>query len=169
MRRRRGGLPEISDRFGHVNAPVNAVGAPTQGGFDDFNDAGWLEALDLGVLSAVRTVRHALPLLRRAPWARIVNITAMSVKDQSPGLIAYTASKAALARVTKNLARSLGPDQSLSTPWVRGRSSRRGSSAQSPRPALDGSDPRSPTRSSSSSTAITPISAASARRRSSPR
>ena len=37
----------------------------------------------------------------------------MSVKHQSPGLIAYTASKAALASVTKNLARSLGPEQIL--------------------------------------------------------
>jgi NAD(P)-dependent dehydrogenase (short-subunit alcohol dehydrogenase family) len=104
---------EISRRLGHVNALVNAVGAPAQGGFDDLDDAGWLDAFDLGVLSAVRTIRHALPLLRQASWARIVNVTAMSVKHQSPRLIAYTASKAALASVTKNLARSLGPEQIL--------------------------------------------------------
>jgi NAD(P)-dependent dehydrogenase (short-subunit alcohol dehydrogenase family) len=62
---------------------------------------------DQGVLTAVRCTRHALPLLRRASWARIVNITAVSTRHQSPGLIAYTSAKAALASVTKNLARSL--------------------------------------------------------------
>jgi NAD(P)-dependent dehydrogenase (short-subunit alcohol dehydrogenase family) len=104
---------QIGERFGHVNALVNAVGAPSRGSIDDLDDAGWVEAFDLGVLSAVRTVRHALPLLRAARWARIVNLTAMSVKHQSPGLIAYTASKSALASVTKNLAKSLGPEQIL--------------------------------------------------------
>jgi NAD(P)-dependent dehydrogenase (short-subunit alcohol dehydrogenase family) len=35
------------------------------------------------------------------------------VKHQSPGLIAYTAAKAALASVTKNLARSLAAEEIL--------------------------------------------------------
>jgi NAD(P)-dependent dehydrogenase (short-subunit alcohol dehydrogenase family) len=53
-------------------------------------------------------VRAALPLLRAAPWARVVNVTAMSVQHQSAGLVSYTAAKSALLSVTKNLARSLG-------------------------------------------------------------
>ena len=36
------------------------------------------------------------PALRRAEWARIVNISAHSTRRQSPSLVAYTASKAAL-------------------------------------------------------------------------
>lgn len=59
--------------------------------------------------SAVRCVRAALPLLRVVDWARIVNVTAMSVQHQSPGLVGYTATKSALLPVTKNLARSLAP------------------------------------------------------------
>jgi 3-oxoacyl-[acyl-carrier protein] reductase len=51
-----------------------------------------------------------LPLLRTAEWARIVNVTAMSVQHQSPGLVSYTAAKSALLSVTKNLARSLAPE-----------------------------------------------------------
>jgi NAD(P)-dependent dehydrogenase (short-subunit alcohol dehydrogenase family) len=37
----------------------------------------------------------------------------MSTQHQAPGLIAYTASKAALASITKNLARDLAADQIL--------------------------------------------------------
>lgn len=61
-------------------------------------------------MSAVRCVRAALPLLRKAQWARIVLVSAHSTRRQVPKLIAYTAAKAALARVGKNLARTLAPE-----------------------------------------------------------
>jgi NAD(P)-dependent dehydrogenase (short-subunit alcohol dehydrogenase family) len=69
-----------------------------------------MSTFDTGVLTAVRCVRHAVPLMRRAEWGRIVNVTAVSVQHQSAGLIAYTAAKAALASITKNLSRSLAGD-----------------------------------------------------------
>jgi NAD(P)-dependent dehydrogenase (short-subunit alcohol dehydrogenase family) len=101
---------QISSGWGVLNALVNAVGPSSAGAFDDLDDASWRAAFDQGVLTAVHCTRHALPLLRGAPWARIVNITALSTKHQSPGLIAYTASKAALASLTKNLARTLATE-----------------------------------------------------------
>src|SRR6202007_97164 len=91
----------------------NAVGPAGGGRFDDLDDVAWQVAFDQGALTAVRCIRHALPLLRAAGWARIVNVTAVSTKHQSPGLIAYTASKAALASITKNLAKSLAEDAIL--------------------------------------------------------
>jgi len=95
---------------GKLNALVNTVGPTVQGGIDDLGDQDWLDAFNLGTLAAVRCVRAALPLLRAADWARIVNVSAHSVKRQSPGLIAYTASKAALTSVSKNLSRTLAPE-----------------------------------------------------------
>jgi 3-oxoacyl-[acyl-carrier protein] reductase len=100
----------VGERFGHVNSLVNAVGPTVVGAFDVLGDEDWARAFDEGTVSAVRVVRATLPYLRRAPWGRIVNVTAMSVQHQNPNLIAYTASKAALASVTKNLARTLAPD-----------------------------------------------------------
>jgi NAD(P)-dependent dehydrogenase (short-subunit alcohol dehydrogenase family) len=61
-------------------------------------------------MSAVRGVRSALPLLRAAEWARIVIFSAHSIQRQSPNLVAYTASKAAVTSLAKNLAKSLAPD-----------------------------------------------------------
>jgi 3-oxoacyl-[acyl-carrier protein] reductase len=101
---------EIDATWGVIHALINAVGPSGAGRFEDLSDEAWTRAFDQGALSAVRCIRHALPLLRRAEWGRIVNITAVSVQHQSTGLIGYTASKAALASITKNLARSLAPD-----------------------------------------------------------
>jgi 3-oxoacyl-[acyl-carrier protein] reductase len=106
---------EIGDRWGHCNALVNAAG-PFPGGikrFEEYTDTEWLEVLNGITLSAVRTIRAALPLLRRAEWARIVNVSAMSTKRQSASLVAYTAAKNALTSLTKNLSMTLAEDRIL--------------------------------------------------------
>lgn len=103
---------ELRARWGTLNALVNAAG-PTEVGikaFEDLDDDEWVATFDIGTLSAVRCVRAALPLLRDADWARIVNISAHSTRRQSPSLVAYTASKAAMTSLGKNLAQSLAPD-----------------------------------------------------------
>jgi NAD(P)-dependent dehydrogenase (short-subunit alcohol dehydrogenase family) len=103
----------VGVRWGGLNVLVNAAGPMGAGRFEDLSDAQWAAAFDEGVLSAVRCVRAALPLLRAAEWARVVNVTAMSVQHQSAGLVSYTAAKSALLSVTKNLARSLAGDAIL--------------------------------------------------------
>src|ERR1700677_3008461 len=105
-------IAQIGDRWGHLNALVNA-GGPMRGGlktFETYTDEEWHDVFNGLTLAAVRTVRAALPLLRSADWARIVNVSAMSTKHQSPPLVAYTAAKSALTSLTKNLAQSLAPD-----------------------------------------------------------
>lgn len=102
----------IGERWGECNALVNAAGPVDVGiaRFDDLDDDEWMATFDIGAMSAVRCVRAALPLLRAAEWARIVNLSAHSTKRQSPDIVAYTASKAALTSLTKNLSLSLAPD-----------------------------------------------------------
>ena len=80
------------------------------GPFAGLGDDDWRATFEIGLLSAVRTVRSCLPLLRHGSFARIVNVSAHSTKRQSPDLVAYTASKAALSSLTKNLSQSLAPE-----------------------------------------------------------
>jgi 3-oxoacyl-[acyl-carrier protein] reductase len=105
-------ITEIGERWGHINAVVNAAGPMTGDlkSFETYTDEDWHAVFDGVTLSAVRTVRAALPYMRRAEWGRIVNVSAMSTKRQSPPLVVYTASKSALTSLTKNLAQTLAPD-----------------------------------------------------------
>jgi NAD(P)-dependent dehydrogenase (short-subunit alcohol dehydrogenase family) len=103
------GFSAIDANWGALNALINTVG-PGAGKFEDLRDDDWVGVFEIGLMSAVRCVRAALPLLRSAEWARIVNISAHSIQRQSPLIVAYTASKAALASVSKNLAKSLAPE-----------------------------------------------------------
>lgn len=101
----------IDSRWGSLNTLVCAAGPMvSQADFEDVTEAMWLEAYSLGTLGAVRCARGALPLLRRADWARIVNVSAMSTRSHGHGLTEYTAAKSALNSVTKNLSLELGPE-----------------------------------------------------------
>jgi 3-oxoacyl-[acyl-carrier protein] reductase len=91
-------VEQVGERWGHLNALVNA-GGPMHGGlktFETYADDEWHDVFDGLTLAAVRTIRAALPLLRLADWARVVNVSAMSTKHQSS--------------LTKNLSQSLAPD-----------------------------------------------------------
>jgi 3-oxoacyl-[acyl-carrier protein] reductase len=103
---------QVGERWGHCNALVNAAGPFSGGikGFEEYTDTEWLDVLNGITLSSVRTIRAALPLLRLAEWARIVNVSAMSTKRQSASLVAYTAAKNALTSLSKNLSMSLAED-----------------------------------------------------------
>jgi 3-oxoacyl-[acyl-carrier protein] reductase len=103
----------VGDRWGSLNILVNATGPTATGSFEQLADEDWLQTIDVGAMGMVRCVRAALPLLRAAEWARIVNVSAHSTKRQSAGLVAYTAAKAMVTSITKNLSLSLAEDEIL--------------------------------------------------------
>jgi 3-oxoacyl-[acyl-carrier protein] reductase len=102
----------VGERWGALNVLVNATGPVDVGvaRFADADDGEWAATFDIGTIGAVRCVRAALPLLRAASWARIVNVSAHSTRRQSPDIVAYTAAKAALTSLSKNLSVSLAAD-----------------------------------------------------------
>jgi NAD(P)-dependent dehydrogenase (short-subunit alcohol dehydrogenase family) len=105
---------QVRDRWGgQLNILVNATGPAGLGDFEHLTDDEWRKTLDLGAMGMVRCVREAIPLLRAAEWARVVNVSAHSTKRQSTSLVAYTAAKAVVTSVTKNLSLLLAKDEIL--------------------------------------------------------
>src|SRR5690242_8574310 len=105
---------ELGQRWnGELNVLINTVGPGAPGSFEVLTDDQWREAVEEGVMGMVRCVRSALPLLRKAQWARIVNFSAHSTQRQSVMLPAYTAAKSMLTSVSKNLSLLLAKDEIL--------------------------------------------------------
>ena len=109
----RAAFDQVGERWGSLNILVNATGPGGVGEFEDLTDEDWRATIDLGAMGMVRCVRAALPLLRAADWARIVNVSAHSTKRQGEMLVAYTAAKAMVTSITKNLSLSLAKDEIL--------------------------------------------------------
>jgi len=106
------GFAAVCERWGQLNSLVHTIG-PGDGYFEEMDDAQWDAAFALGTMSGVRSIRAALPMLRAADWARIVTLSAHSIQRQNPRIVAYTAAKAALSSITKNLSKSLAKDDIL--------------------------------------------------------
>jgi len=104
----------LAERWGRLNALVNVAGPATQRvRWYEIPDEDWYGCFTVGTLAAVRTMRAALPLLRAADWARIVNLGAMSTRHPSAQRAAYTAAKAALVMVTKQVSMDLADEDIL--------------------------------------------------------
>ncbi|MGI5241689.1 SDR family NAD(P)-dependent oxidoreductase [Dactylosporangium sp. CA-139066] len=104
-------VDEAVARFGGIDLLVNNVGGvhPRTRGFLEVSDEDWQWALEANLFSAVRATRAAVPhLLRRAPSA-IVTVCSVNAALPDPGVIDYSAAKAALRSFCKSLSKELGP------------------------------------------------------------
>lgn len=102
---------EIAGHFGAIDILVNNAGISIPIAIDDDDyEAAWQKSLDVLITAHVRTIRAALPYLRKSDAARIVNIASTeglgATKLQSP----YTAAKHAVIGLTRSLAVELGPE-----------------------------------------------------------
>jgi len=104
-------VDQAVERFGGIDVLVNNVGGvrPRTEGFARVSDADWQWALEMNLFSAVRATRAAIPhLVRRAPSA-IVTICSVNATLPDPGVVDYSAAKAALRSLCKSLSKELGP------------------------------------------------------------
>jgi 3-oxoacyl-[acyl-carrier protein] reductase len=104
-------IAETVARFGSVHVLVNNAGG--SGGFPSFEEIQeqqWIEAMDVHVFAAVRTVRTVVPYMRRQRWGRIINISSESAVQPDAEMTHYNASKGALNTLTKSLSKIYAKD-----------------------------------------------------------
>ncbi|WP_242124168.1 SDR family oxidoreductase [Sphingobium sp. Sx8-8] len=96
-----GGLDGLAVTAG----PINSHGTVA-----DLTDDQWAESFDTQLMTVVRSLRAAIPLLQANGGGSIVTTAAYSMRAQKNWLPHYTAMKSAIASVTKNVAKSFGAD-----------------------------------------------------------
>lgn len=101
---------ELSERCSGIDVLINNAGGPSPGGFDDLDDADWLAATNLTLMSAVRLTRVALPHMRSQKWGRIVNISSYSVRQPIRQLMLSNSIRLAVTGWAKSLANEVAAD-----------------------------------------------------------
>jgi NAD(P)-dependent dehydrogenase (short-subunit alcohol dehydrogenase family) len=103
------GITEAVERFGHLDVLVNTAGGDyPEPSFEETSDEIWERKIDLNLVSVMRCVRAALPhLLASELGGNVVTIGSINGIAAFGGY-PYSAAKAGLQNLTKNLAAEYG-------------------------------------------------------------
>lgn len=99
-----------AQRLGGLDGLVNCIGNSDFLTLDQITMAAWNEAFSINLTTHYLSCREALPHLRAAGRASIVNISAIAGIMPGVAGAAYAAAKAGVIQFTKNLAAQLAPD-----------------------------------------------------------
>jgi NAD(P)-dependent dehydrogenase (short-subunit alcohol dehydrogenase family) len=101
-------VAKADERFGRVDALVNAAALTDRGDIFDTTEQRFNEIFDVNVRAPFFLIQESVRIMRREKIAgSIVNIQSMSAHGGQPFITAYCASKGALATLTRNVAHSL--------------------------------------------------------------
>lgn len=104
-------IGEVAEAFGGIDILINNAGIGAGGALDgDDYEATWARGLDVLLTAHVRTIRAALPWLRKADGGRIVNIASTEGLGATKYGSAYTAAKTGVIGLTRSLAVEFGTE-----------------------------------------------------------
>lgn len=105
-------IETVENRWGRLDGLVNNAGAHTAKPFTETTDEEWQADFELKVFAAVRTVRAALPLLRRAEdGASVLNVLSIFARSQPAGSMPSSMFRSAGLALTKGLSNELAADR----------------------------------------------------------
>ena len=116
-------IEETVKRYGRIDALVNNAGATGQSPFDAVDDKAWQHDLDIKVFAHIRTVRAAIPHMKKQGGGRIINLNMVGAKQPAAGTFPTTTTRAAGLALTKALSKELAPFNILvnAVRWARSR------------------------------------------------
>ena len=92
------------ERFGRLDVLVNCAGLEGFSASLDTSDEHWDRMIAVNARGPLLTVQYAVPHIAEAGGGAIVNIASAAALKGNAGLSAYSAAKAALISLTRNLA-----------------------------------------------------------------
>jgi 3-oxoacyl-[acyl-carrier protein] reductase len=102
-------VDDVANHFDGLDIIINNAGISVRGAIDDAGyDEAWAKGLAVMLTAHQRTIRAALPWLRKSKCPRIVNIASTEALGATALHSAYSAAKAGVTGLTRSLAVELG-------------------------------------------------------------
>jgi len=101
-------VDQAVEQLGGLDILVNNVGGMIPGTLESLTEADWERVLNVNLMAAVYTTKHALPHLKQAGKARILNVSGVSGKQLLPGSLTTTIPNAGIIGFSKVMAGELG-------------------------------------------------------------
>jgi len=97
-----------TEEFGKVDILVNAAGITDKAPTEELSDEDWERVMNVNLTGTLRACQAFGPAMVNAGFGRIINIASLSTFASFYQVAAYSASKAAVASLTRSLAVELG-------------------------------------------------------------
>lgn len=103
-------MEKVIERFTTVHILVNNVGRAQHGLFSDLSEEDWHAAFGANLAAAIHCIKASLPYMQKQRWGRVINVSSMSGKEPTAGIIASNSAKSALISLSKTLALEVARD-----------------------------------------------------------
>ncbi|MBN1240191.1 MAG: SDR family oxidoreductase [Gammaproteobacteria bacterium] len=95
-------------QLGGIDILVNNVGGMIPGTLESLDAEQWARVLNVNLMAAVYTTKYALPHLKKARNARVLNVSGVTGKQLLPGALTTTIPNAGIIGFSKVMAGDLG-------------------------------------------------------------
>jgi len=102
---------DVAQRFGKVHILVNNAGTAIRKNVIDFSMEEWRALTDTNITGVFLMCKYIVPLMKGNGYGRIINLTSIMAHVTSTGRGVYSATKHAVAGLTKALALELVDDK----------------------------------------------------------
>ncbi|MGV0911346.1 3-hydroxybutyrate dehydrogenase [Martelella sp. FOR1707] len=100
-------IASAADTFGGIDVLVNNAGIQHVSPIEDFPPEQWDRIIAINLTSSFHTIRHAVPLMKKAGSGRIINLVSAHGLVASPFKAAYVSAKHGMMGLTKTVALEL--------------------------------------------------------------
>ncbi len=97
----------VKEKYGRLDILVNNAGITRDGLVMRMKRDDWDAVIAANLTGSHLCIQQALPMMLRARWGRIINITSVVAQTGNPGQANYIASKAGLIGLTKAVAQEV--------------------------------------------------------------
>ena len=104
-------IGETADRWGQINVLFNNAGVVLVKPIELMSEEEWDRVMAVNLKAAFLAIKHVVPHMRRAGKGAILNTGSIASLSGQVGTPVYSASKGAIALLTKSLALDLGRDR----------------------------------------------------------
>lgn len=104
-------MTQTARRYAGIHALFNVVGINQQKNVEEASDEEWRSVIDTNLNSVYRCAKYAIPAMRKLGGGAIVNIASTAGITAENRCAAYSASKAAIVMLTRNMAMDFAKDR----------------------------------------------------------
>ena len=102
-------VAKIRAALGPVTVLVNNAGIDRFAPFDEIDEDGWDQVINVNLKGAYIVTQIVLPDMVAAGWGRIINFSSFGAQIGAANMVHYTAAKGGITAMTRSLAIELGP------------------------------------------------------------